>query len=131
MGIFNIYKSTKGILPLGMVLLKMPHSWMIIIILNLTVIVVSRSCTQKKTNLRQKYRMFKIKAYPNTKNFTQACLLCLWQIPGLPMMWPKAPKKHPITSRGFSDIRRTPKTVQKIEKQGFQISENSSIQITT
>ena len=37
-----------------MVLPRMPIVLVIIIILNLTVIVVSRTCTQRKTNLRQK-----------------------------------------------------------------------------
>ena len=37
-----------------MVLPRMPIVLVIIIILNLTVIAVSRTCTQRKTNLRQK-----------------------------------------------------------------------------
>ena len=46
----------------------------VVIILNLTVIVLSRSCTLRNTNLQQKNWMLKIQFYPSPKNFTHACL---------------------------------------------------------
>ena len=56
------------------VITKMPFFKNYINIVNLTVIVVSRSCTRRKTNSRKKKRMFQIKILPQPKNFTQACL---------------------------------------------------------
>ena len=38
---------------------------------------------KKKRQIRNKKCKFKVKFYPSPKNFTQACLWCLWQIPGL------------------------------------------------
>ena len=55
---------TNGTLPLFMVLTKITNILLIITILNITVIVVSRSCTQRKESLRQKWRMFKINVTP-------------------------------------------------------------------
>ena len=51
--------------------------------LNLTVILVSRSWSQRKTNLWQNSVCSNLNFNPGPKKFIQACLWCLWKIPGL------------------------------------------------